>query len=196
MQIWEVILIGIALAMDAVAVGMTDGMAEPQMGKGKMFAAAGAFALFQFGMPVFGYYGGYAFSGLIARIAPYLSFAILVLLGGNMILECVREERRHAPLGIAQKSKLTPMKLFGQAVATSLDALAVGVTFLATEQGAGLPAHAAVCALVIGVVTFVLTLPAVVLGRSAAKRLAGRAEIAGGAVLIVIGCKLLLEGVM
>lgn len=195
MQIWEVVLMGIALAMDAVAVGMTNGMAEPRMKKGKMLAVAGAFGLFQFAMPVLGYYGGYAFSETVGKIAPYLSFAILFLLGVKAIVECVGEDRRYAPLVFAQKP-LTPAKLLGQAVATSLDALAVGVTLLATEKNLGLPVHAVLCAAVIGVVTAILVLPAVAFGRAAAQKLAGKAEILGGAVLIAIGCKLLLEGVL
>lgn len=196
MEIWEIVLMGVALAMDAVAVGMTDGMAEPHMGKGKMLAIAGAFALFQFAMPVLGYYGGYAFSETVGKVAPYLSFAILFLLGAKSIIECVRETFGHAPRVFVIRRKLTAGKLFGQAVATSLDALAVGVTLLAAETDVGLPVHASLCALVIGIVTLILALPAVMLGRAAAQKLAGKTEIAGGAVLIAIGCKLLLEGIL
>ncbi len=196
MQVFEIVLIGIALAMDAVAVGMTDGMAEPDMKKGKMLAVAGAFGLFQFAMPIVGYFGGYAFSGAVERVAPYLSFLILSGLGVKAIVESVKGDRGHAPLVFCQRARLSPVKLLGQAVATSLDALAVGITLLAAETGAGLPMHAAACALVIGIVTFLLALPAVTLGKRAAKLLEGKAEIVGGAVLVAIGLKLLLEGVL
>ena len=196
MHIWEIVLIGVALAMDAVAVGMTDGMQEPFMKKGKMLMIALAFGFFQFAMPVLGYLGGYAFSDAISRIVPYLSFAILSFLGGKAIVDCVKEDRGHGAPVFAQGCKLTAGKLLGQAIATSLDALAVGITLLAAEKDIGLPAHAAVCATVIGAVTFILVLPAVMLGKKAAEKIAGRAEILGGAVLIAIGLKLLLEGVV
>ena len=87
MTVFEIILLGAALAMDAVAVGMTDGMSEPEMKIGKMSETAGAFGLFQFFMPLLGYCVGGAFAEFIVKIAPALSFLILVFLGGKMILD-------------------------------------------------------------------------------------------------------------
>ena len=93
MSFWEIVLIGAALAMDAVAVSMASGMTEPRMGLGRACAIALTFALFQFGMPLLGYYCGYAFFAAVERIAPWLSFALLVLIGGKMIFDCVKELR-------------------------------------------------------------------------------------------------------
>ena len=87
-------------------------------------------------------------------------------------------------------------KLLVQGVATSLDALAVGVTLLATETQSSLPFHAAACAAVIGAVTFILAFAAVYVGKKVGNKFAGSAGIAGGIVLIVIGLKILLEGVL
>ncbi len=192
MSIWEILLIGVALAMDAVAVGMTDGMTEPRMPLPKMCLVAGAFALFQFAMPLLGYYASYAFSSLIAKIAPYLSFALLLLIGGKMIFDSVREMKKketdRRPLGAG--------KLLVQAVATSLDALAVGVTLLAVDAAEGLPLHAALCALLIGGVTFLLALPAVAIGKRAGDAFSDKAGIVGGVVLIAIGVKILVEGLL
>ena len=94
------------------------------------------------------------------------------------------------------EKKLGAGKLLMQAVATSLDALAVGVTFLAADATAGLPFHAALCALIIGLVTFLLSFIAVAVGKRAGNRFSDKAELLGGIVLVVIGVKLLLEGVL
>lgn len=195
MEIWEILLIGAALSMDAFAVGMTNGMTEPEMGKGKMLLIAFSFGLFQFIMPVVGYYGGYAFSASVAKIAPYLSFAILALIGGKAIADSLLAERKKAP-PLVVREKLGPGKLAVQAVATSLDALAVGITFLAADAGSALPAHPVVCALIIGIVTFCFVLPAVRIGKVAGNKISRNAEILGGIMLVAIGVKLLLEGII
>ena len=203
MSVWEIVFIGAALAMDAVAVGMAGGMAEPRMSTAKAVVTALTFALFQFGMPLLGYACGAAFAEVVARIAPFLSFALLLLIGGKMLVDGIREEAERA-----RGRLLRPMlrvregggrsryaaKLLAQGVATSLDALAVGVTLLAAQMSGGLPAHIAACAAVIGAVTFALSFGAVQLGRRAGRGASGAAGGFGGMVLIVIGVKLLAEG--
>ncbi len=196
MQLWEVFVIGAGLAMDAVAVSLTDGMTEPKMRVGKMLLIAGAFAFFQFFMPLVGYACGYAFFSLVQKIAPYLSFALLALIGGKMIFDSARElmQRRK---GKAEPPRGTgAFALLGQAVATSVDALAVGVTLLAAKTQGELPAHVLVCALIIGLVTLVLSLGALAVGKKAGDRFADKAGFFGGAVLLLIGLKILLEGVL
>ncbi len=195
MEIWEIVLLGVALAMDAVAVGMTDGMTEPSMGGAKMCAVAGAFGFFQFLMPLIGYGCGAAFAALVERIAPWLSFALLLFIGGKMLLDCALEARAKGK-GERTEKKLGAVKLLAQAVATSVDALAVGVTLLAAETTRGLPFHAAWCALCIGAVTFLLALPAVYLGKRVGDRFADKAQILGGVILIAIGVKILVEGLL
>ena len=200
MSIWEVLLIGAALAMDAVAVSMANGMTEPRMRPVKALAIALTFAVFQFVMPVIGYYCGYAFASVVERIAPWLSFVLLAFIGGKMIVDCILEMRERKKVGQAELPReerpLGAGKLLVQGVATSLDALAVGVTLLATETQAGLPFHAAACAAVIGAVTFVLSFAAVYVGKKVGDKFADWAGVAGGAVLIGIGLKILLEGIL
>ncbi len=197
MGIWELLLIAVAVSMDAFAVGMADGMYEPAMSFPKHMAIAFAFGFFQFMMPVVGYYAGTAFAELVQRIAPWLAFVLLGILGGKSVISyalgqrsapAARERGRGKTLGAAA--------LFAQAVATSIDALAVGVTLLAAEKEAGLPLHAVLCALLIGMVTFGFSAVAVRIGAKAGDRFAARAELAGGAILVLIGLKLLLEGVL
>lgn len=199
MTIWEIVIIGAALSMDAVAVGMTDGMTESGMPPYKPVMIAGAFALFQFLMPVLGYLFGSVFMGIVETIAPWLSFVLLAFIGGKMIFDCAKELREakkgRAPL-IKKTRGLTAGGLLMQAIATSIDAFAVGVTLLAAETARGLPLPFDHCSLVIGAVTFVLSLSAVLLGKKAGGLLSDKAELLGGSVLVVIGIKLLVEGLL
>lgn len=194
MEIWEIVLIGGALSMDAFAVGMTNGMTEPHMKAYKRFLMAATYGAFQFLMPVLGYYCGFAFYELVKKIAPWLSFALLAFLGGKMIFDFAREQRSEK--GTEESGALGAGKLLAQGVATSIDALAVGVTLLAAETAGGLPLHVVLCALIIGAVTLLLSLIAVELGRKLGNRLSGWANLVGGLILLAIGIKLLIEGLL
>ena len=196
MSVWEIVLIGIALSMDAVAVSLSNGMAEPKMAIKKMLLIAFAFGLFQFAMPVIGYYCSYAFAEFVKKIAPWLSFVLLGFLGGKMVFDFFKERRKkpeeeseEAPV----RAKLSMGKLLLQAVATSIDALAVGVTLLAVESTDGLAFHVLYCALIIGVITFSLSLPAVFAGGKVGDKFSDKASLAGGLILIAIGLKILIE---
>ena len=193
MSVFEIILLGVALAMDAVAVGMTDGMAEPKMKFKKVLETAGAFGLFQFFMPLVGYCAGEIFARYVTAVAPMLSFLILVILGGKMILGCIKEMLDPRPR-FEMKKEGGSLKLLMQALATSIDALAVGITLLALESTGTLALSPLSCSVVIGVVTFALSLGAVFIGKKAGALLADKAEILGGVVLILIAVKLLFEG--
>lgn len=209
MSVFEILLIGVALSMDAFAVGMTNGMTEPKMRFAKMLLIAATYAAFQFFMPVLGYYCGYAFSSLVAKIAPYLAFFLLFVIGGKMIadfiVDAMKEKKRREDGGKdhgqaeAPKAAAKPLgagKLLLQAVATSIDALAVGVSLLAAETAEGLPFHVVFCALTIGAVTFLLSFSAVAAGKKLGDRLASKAGLLGGIILIAIGLKILIEGLI
>ena len=190
MSVWEIVLIGAALAMDAVAVSMAGGMAEPRMSMGKALAMAVTFALFQFAMPLIGYYCGYAFSSIVERIAPWLSFFLLALIGGKMIADCVKELReKRSP------EQIRPMLFPHNPPRRSAflgRLLAQGVA----QTSEGLPFSVFACAAVIGAVTFALSFAGVQIGRKAGDKFADTAGLFGGAVLIAIGIKLLAEGLM
>lgn len=194
MELWEIFLIGAALSMDAVAVGMTNGMSEPGMRLPKMGLVAAVYAIFQFAMPVLGYYCSYAFAEAVKKIAPYLSFGLLAFIGGKMVFDFIAAQKRGREE--VHERKLGMGKLLVQGIATAIDALAVGVTFLAEETTKGLPLHVVFCSLIIGAVTFALSLPAVALGKKIGNRFADRADLIGGIVLIAIGIKLLVEGLL
>ena len=212
----DLILIAVGLSMDAFAVGMTNGMTDSKMKLGKVLLIALFYGVFQFFMPLIGYYASSVLSDLIAKIAPWLSFILLAFIGGKMIFDGVREvmenrRKRRAQgeagpqegagdgAGAEGKAAGGPLKigtLALQALATSIDALAVGVTFLAADTAGSLCLNIWLDCLIIGCITFSLSVLAVYLGKAVGNRLADKAEIAGGTVLVIIGVKILLEGIL
>ena len=190
MSIFDIVLLGAALSMDAAAVGMANGMAEPRMSRQKTFLIALFFGFFQGGMPLLGYFGSSVFSSLVGRIAPYLSFMLLLFLGGKMLIDAASEEEERF---LVRREGLRLPALTAQAVATSVDALAVGVSFMAQEAAGALPLGVPFCALIIAATTFLLSLAAVQVGKLAGDKFSGGAQKIGGLVLVLIGIKLLFE---
>ena len=184
----SVILIGISLSMDAFAVSVTNGIAMRPFKTSYALWHGLYFGAFQFLMPLAGYILGSTVSGYVTAIGPYVSFALLALIGGKMILEAARGGEE----GSGGMAILSHKRLLALAVATSIDALAVGVSFAFSPP---LPGVVLSCA-VIGCTTFVIAFA----GAMAASRIPGiqpkKAEIAGGIVLVAIGVKLLLEGLL
>lgn len=219
MEIWEIALLGVALAMDACAVAMTDGMTNPKMPFWRALLIGGAFGLFQCLMPLIGYY----ITGIIAdafmqtfeKIAAWISFVLLVFLGGKMLIESIREivaakQEKSAQTGETQgacpcssenkiKKECSDLSIGGliiQAIATSIDALAVGVTLQVAKIQGGLALGAWGASGLIGIITLGLALTAVYLGKLIGNRLADKAGIFGGVVLLGIGVKILIEGLL
>jgi putative Mn2+ efflux pump MntP len=184
MDLPTILLIALGLSMDAVAVALASGCSA---GRGKVDARhallmAFFFGLFQTLMPFAGWMAGLSFKKLITGIDHWLAFILLVAIGGKMI----HEARRDADCRVHGGNLRLPV-LLGLAVATSIDALAVGLSFSALAVDIALPV------LLIGLVTFTLSLLAVFVGNRFGAWLAGRAEILGGLILVAIGLKILLE---
>ena len=202
MGVFDILLLAVALSMDAAAVSMTDGMAEPKMPLKKALGIGGFFGGFQALMPLIGYFAAglvaSAFLDAFEKASAWISFALLAFLGGKMIFDCVREMRAAGKEGAEREAKvLSAGRLAMQAVATSVDALAIGVTLqMAAISPAGLFPPVGWSVLIIGAVTFSLSLIAVYLGKLIGDRLADKAQLLGGIVLIAIGVKLLLEGIL
>lgn len=182
-DIVESVFLGVALAMDAMAVTLANLLAEPHMPKVKKIAMPLAFAVFQMAMPVFGYFGGMLVASYIDAYAGIVSFVILGIVGGKMIWEALQE--MHSP-GEAASSRLTWCGLFVESIATSIDALIVGVSFAATGKSIVLYSS------MIGATTFGCCLAVLVLGKKLGERFGVHAQVAGGAVLVCIGLKALL----
>ena len=211
MGILEILLIGIALAMDACAIAMTNGMVNPKMKLKKAALIALTFGFFQFLMPLIGFgitqLVANVFMDAFEKISAWISFALLAFLGGKMLAESIRCMRQSETVQEISGETLTPCaceipkltigKLLMQAVATSIDALAVGVTLkMATLSAEGLTLGVWGSTGVIGGVTFVLALGAVYIGKMLGNKLADKAGFLGGTVLVAIGLKILIEGLL
>lgn len=179
MTITEILLIGIALSMDAFAVCLSSGMVYPDIKGGRKMLMPLAFGIFQGIMPIAGFYLGSLFADLINRFSGPLALIILGTIGMNMIREGISPEKTEKP------KTLTLSTLIFQAVATSIDAFAVGVSFAASS------APIFFASPIIAATTFLLSTAAVSIGEKVGEHLGDRAEIIGGVILIIIGIKAL-----
>ena len=186
MTLLEIFLIGIGLSMDAFAVAICKGLAMPNKvdKKGALLIAL-YFGVFQAMMPTLGWLLGSQFARYVTRLAPWIAFVLLAWIGGNMIRESLsKEEREEEETGSVSYKELLVL-----AVATSIDALAVGVTFSMLELAVSI----AVAVILIGCTTFVISLAGVYVGNVFGAKYKSKAEFVGGAILILIGVKILLE---
>ena len=180
MTFTELFLLAVGLAMDAFAVSVCKGLALSRVDMKKALAAGLWFGGFQALMPLLGYLLGSRFASYIADFDHWIAFVLLALIGGNMIRESFGgEEEADASFGLRAMLPL--------ALATSIDALAVGLTF------AFLSVRVLPAVTLIGVVTLVISMAGVKLGNLFGARFRGKAEFAGGLILILLGVKILLE---
>lgn len=181
MGLWELLVIGIGLSMDAFAVSIGKGLTMQRI-RWKHAAVTGLwFGVFQALMPLIGYFLGTRFSGYIQTVDHWIAFVLLALIGGNMVWESFRGGED------AVDGSFAPRRMLPLAVATSIDALAVGVTF-AFLQVDIIPAVT-----LIGCTTFVISVAGVKIGTVFGERFSSKAELAGGVLLILMGCKILAE---
>jgi putative Mn2+ efflux pump MntP len=176
------ILIAIGLAMDAFAVSISGGTGMQERGNRWPIIAGTLFGGFQAGMPVLGWLGGTAVAELVGFYGPWIAFLLLVLIGGKMILEAVLDGGKSVRFANGNATTLLLL-----AVATSIDALAVGVSFAVLGIPILWPA------VIIGIVTFAFSAVGVVLGRSIGRIGWRNAGIFGGVILIGIGLRILLD---
>lgn len=184
MSLAELFILAVGLSMDAFAVAVSDGICYVDFSRGQKVATAAAFGVFQGVMPVLGYLAGRTVIRYIERYDHIVALLLLGYLGVSMIVEGVRQRRHPEACSAARFSWKT---LLTQAVATSIDALAVGISFAALSVRI-LPAASFIAA-----VTFGLSLLGLLLGARAGKLLQSRAQLAGGVILLAIGIKIFLE---
>lgn len=181
MTLLDLVVVAVALAMDAVAVSLAQGLQLRRPSWRDALLVAGMFGLFQGLMPVLGWVLAFWFADAVTAATPWIAFGLLALIGGHMIKESL-EEDEHTAGAVVTIRAVTPL-----AIATSIDAAAVGVTFGFLEVAV------APAATLIGVVTLVLSLGAVFLGARVGERLGRWAELVGGVILILIGLRILLS---
>lgn len=185
--IFNSVLLGVGLAMDAFSVSLANGLHDPQMKAGRMNGIAGVFAGFQFAMPLIGWLCVHTivrYFRAFERAVPWIALLLLAFIGGKMLLEGIRGGGAEASAGLGIGLLLM------QGVATSIDALSVGFTI--AEYGWGM---AFAACLIIAAVTYALCMAGLILGKKCGTKLSGRAQILGGAILIVIGVEIFIRGV-
>lgn len=181
MGLIELFLIAVGLSMDAFAVSVCKGLAMPKCTFKRAAIVGLWFGGFQALMPAIGYILGAQFQEAIASIDHWIAFVLLALIGGNMIHEALDNDEEEADASLDVKT------MFLLAVATSIDALAIGITFAFLKVNI-IPA---VC--FIGIVTFIISFAGVKIGNVFGARYKNKAEIVGGVILILLGLKILLE---
>ena len=180
------IMMGVGLAMDAFSVSLANGLHEPYMRKRKMCAVAGVFAIFQAMMPMFGWLCVHTivnFFQEFSKLIPWIALGLLGFIGGHMLIEGIKGEEEEVP-------RVGFWGLIIQGVATSIDALSVGFTI--SEYGFFM---AVACVVIIAVVTFIICMFGLRIGKCCGTRLAGKATILGGVILIAIGIEIWITGV-
>lgn len=186
MSILEIILIAVALSIDAFAVSVGKGIATPKIRFSHVAKCAIWFGLFQGLMPLAGYFLGESFAGVVASVDHWLAFGLLAIIGVNMIRESIKKEDGDDEESGADYSL---REMFILAVATSIDALATG----ASMAFAGNVSNIFLACGIIAVVTALFSAVGVLIGKAVGTRFESRAGIFGGVILIAIGIKILLE---
>ena len=182
-------LLGVGLAMDAFSVSLANGLNEPKMKAAKMSGIAGVFAFFQALMPMIGWICVHTIVqafGAFEVFIPWIALGLLGFIGGKMLYEGIKGDD-----GEDEKGGVGVAALMLQGVATSIDALSVGFTI--ADYGWLM---ALVCSLIIAVVTFVICMAGLAIGKKFGTKLAGKASILGGIILIAIGAEIFITGIM
>ena len=183
-------LLGVGLAMDAFSVSMANGLNEPKMKAGRMNLIAGMYSFCQFAMPMIGWICVHTIVEkfkAFEKFIPWIALGLLAYIGGEMLIEGIKNKEEEEE---ADNSRLGFGKLFMQGIATSIDALSVGFTI---EQY-NLP-MALVASLIIAVVTHFICLAGLMIGKKFGTKLANKASILGGVILIGIGLEIFISGV-
>jgi len=182
MKLFEIILIAIGLSMDAFAVSITLGLSVSKPRAREIITPGVFFGFFQAFMPIIGYFAGTYFTDKIQKFEHWVAFVLLGIIGGKMIMESFSKKEEEAN---ENYFKFTTMLLL--AIATSIDALAIGVTF------AFFKINIFMAATIIGSITLVISMAGVKIGNIFGIKYKSKAEFVGGAVLVLLGIKIVIE---
>lgn len=184
----SIFLIAVSLAMDALAVSITNGITIKDFSRRHAVKMGAYFGGFQFAMPIIGYILGVSFENMIKAYDHWIAFGLLCIIGVNMLIESFDEEKSES-LGKSAAMALSWKKLVMQAIATSIDAMAVGISFAVIDNKANIW----VSSVIIGLVAFVFSYYGGIFGRKVGCLFQKSAERIGGIILIGIGVKILIE---
>lgn len=182
------VLLGVGLAMDAFSVSLANGLSEPDMKTGRMCCIAGVFALFQALMPMIGWICVHTvlqYFKAFESFIPWIALVLLVFIGTKMLMDGLKNKTDEELV-----TSVTVAALLIQGIATSIDALSVGFTI--AEYGLIM---ALVCALIIAVVTFLICMTGLTIGKKIGTRFSSKAAILGGTILILIGLEIFITGI-
>lgn len=177
-----IFLIAVSLALDAFAVSVSSGLTVKGFNIKHAALMGTYFGVFQFIMPLIGWFLGSRIANYVSALSPYIAFILLAIIGGNMVCSSIKGGEDDGGI-----TELTHLRLFMLAIATSIDALAVGVTFAFVDINIWYACT------IIGIVAFVLSVAGGMLGGKLGEKFQDRAELLGGSVLILIGLKILVE---
>ncbi|MGN0738690.1 MAG: manganese efflux pump MntP family protein [Treponema sp.] len=187
--IFNSILLGTGLAMDAFSVSMVNGLKEPKMPLRKMNLIAGVYAFFQFAMPMTGWICVHTILNYFKKFEifiPWIALILLLYIGGKMLIEGIRKTEEES----ADSSALNFSTLLVQGIATSIDALSVGFTI--ADYGLLM---AVICSLIIAAVTYAISISGIIIGKKAGTKLSSKASVLGGVILIAIGIEIFIKGI-
>lgn len=182
------ILLGVGLSMDAFSVSLANGLNEPKMKVKRVFQIAGVFAIFQALMPMIGWICVHSilqYFQVFEKAIPWIALILLAFIGGKMLVDGIKNKNSEE-----EKTAIGIMGLIVQGIATSIDALSVGFTIAEYNF-----VMALVCAIIIASVTLVICVSGVLIGKKFGTKLANKASILGGCILIIIGLEIFITGV-
>ena len=195
MWVLQSIFLAVGLAMDATCVSMTNALSEKNMRLRKAILSTLLYGVFQFVMPLIGYFIGSAFSERLSKYIPLIALVLLSVIGLKAIIETIVDIKKSKKNGESQivEKKVGLGEIFVQAIATSIDALSIGVVFIAPPYNL---TSAMISFLIIGLITWGLSLVGFFIGKKFGKLLKNAAPIIGGAVLILVGLKIFIPSVI
>ena len=192
-DILTMILTSVSMSVDAMTVNATNGLEEKTINQGKMVFLSFLFGLFQFGMPVLGYFVGQTFEQYVSAYIPWIGFGLLMLLGLKSLVDWIKEtvERKKSGSEEPRKKEIGVGKMLVEAIATSIDALCIGFAYMWLPIGEAMLFFG-----VIGITTFILSYLSILLAKWLAKWLQNWAGLLAAAVFMGIAIKILLEGLL
>ena len=192
-DILTMILTSVSMSIDAMTVNATNGLEEKTIKQGKMVFLSFLFGLFQFGMPVLGYFVGQTFEQYVSAYIPWIGFGLLMLLGLKSLVDWIKEtvERKKGGSEEPREKEISVGRMFVEAIATSIDALCIGFAYMWLPIGEAMLFFG-----VIGITTFILSYLSILLAKWLAKWLQNWAGLLAAAVFMGIAIKILLEGLL
>ena len=192
-DILTMILTSVSMSIDAMNVNATNGLEEKTIKQGKMVFLSFLFGLFQFGMPVLGYFVGQTFEQYVSAYIPWIGFGLLMLLGIKSLIDWIKEtvERKNGGSEEPREKEISVGRMFVEAIATSIDALCIGFAYMWLPIGEAMLFFG-----VIGITTFILSYLSILLAKWLAKWLQNWAGLLAAAVFMGIAIKILLEGLL